>query len=64
MQAVVKSKNGKLAGLDGVKYEMLNCGQSSLTPCIVKLFNHILSLVSILKDGKIVILNHFIKVSK
>ena len=40
MQAIVKLKS---AGLIGVKYEMLKCGQSSLTPCIVKLFNHILS---------------------
>ena len=52
MQAIVKLKNGKSAGLDGVKYEMLKCGQSSLTPCIVKLFNHILSSGQYPKEWK------------
>ena len=57
MQAIVKLKNGKSAGLDGVKYEMLKCGQSSLTPCIVKLFNHILSSGQYPKEWK----NSYIK---
>jgi len=42
-QAILTLKNNKSAGLDGIRNEMLKCGQSSLLPCLVKLFNLILT---------------------
>ena len=41
--AVRNLKNNKSTGLDGIKNEMLKNSQTYLLPCIVKLFNLILS---------------------
>ena len=41
--AVKNLKNNKACGLDGIKNEMLKHSTSYILPCIVKLFNLILS---------------------
>ena len=41
--AIQSLKNNKTCGLDGIKNEMLKNSHSHVLPCIVKLFNHILS---------------------
>ena len=41
--AIRNLKNNKSSGLDGIKNEMLKHSQSHMLPCIVKLFNFILS---------------------
>ena len=41
--AIRNLKNNKSSGLDGIKKEMLKHSQSHMLPCIVKLFNFILS---------------------
>ena len=53
VQSISKLKAGKSSGLDGVKNEMVKCGQKSLVPCIEKLLNIILSTGQYLKEWKI-----------
>ena len=53
MKAISKLKNKKSSGLDGSKNEMLKTGQTYLVPCIVKLFNTILSSGTYPTDWKI-----------
>ena len=43
IEAIQNLKNNKACGLDGIKNEMLKNSQTHILPCIVKLFNHILS---------------------
>ena len=53
VKSISKLKAGKSSGLDGVKNEMLKCGQKSLVPCIEQLFNMILSTGQYPKEWKI-----------
>ena len=43
ISAIKNLKNNKSSGLDGIKNEMLKHSQTQMLPCIVKLFNLILS---------------------
>ena len=54
-------KNGKSCGVDGILNEMINYGQSVLIPCLLKLFNFILSSGIILEFGQNDTLYPFIK---
>ena len=55
--AIQSLKNNKACGLDGIKNEMLKNSHSHVLPCIVKLFNHILSSGIYPSKWKLVILN-------
>ena len=48
-------ENNKSAGLDGIKNEMLKNGIQCLLPCMMKLFNLILSKKTTQNSGKLAI---------